>query len=143
MDSKSSASAIFNRVDSFDVCNIVKCSWALKGVASTAALLLPLTAVAESHLQAGTGAALVATAQVNFKIVIPKVLSMQVGDSGPVAIMSNGRNVALTATVRTPSANPAHGNFILSAAARKILTQDALCAASPSAGPVLCTASLP
>jgi hypothetical protein len=143
MASKSSASAIFGYVDTFDVCNIVKCSWSLKGVASATALLLPLVAAAESHLQTGTGAAFAATAHINFKIVIPKVLSIQVGDSGPVAIMSNGRNVALTATVRTPSANPAHGNFILSAAARKIIAQDALCAASPSAGPVLCTASLP
>jgi hypothetical protein len=66
-----------------------------------------------------------------------------VGDSGPVAIMSNGRNVALTATVRAPSTNPAQGNVILSAAARKVIAQQAVCAASASASPVLCTASLP
>jgi hypothetical protein len=143
MDSKSNASAMFDLVDTIDVRNIVKCSWAPKGVASTAALLLPLMAVAESHLQAGTGAALVATAHLNFKIVIPQVLYLQVGDSGPVAIMSNGRNVALTATVRAPSTNPAHGNVILSAAARKVIAQQAVCAASSSASPVLCTASLP
>jgi hypothetical protein len=143
MDSKSSASATFNLVDTFEVSNIVKGSWALTGAAGTAVLLLPLMAVAESHLQTGSGAALVATAHLNFKIVIPPVLSLQVGDSGPVAIMSNGRTVALTATARAPSANPAHRNVILSAAARKIIAQDAVCAASASAGPVVCTASLP
>jgi hypothetical protein len=104
MDSKSNASAKFAHVDTFDVCNIVKCSWTPKGVASTAALLLPLMAV---------------------------------------AIMSNGRTVALTATARAPSANPAHGNVILSAAARKVIEQQAVCAASASASAVLCTASLP
>jgi len=143
MDSKSNASVKFAHVDTFDVCNIVKCSWTPKGVASTAALLLPLMALAESHFEAGTGAALVATAHLNFKIVIPPVLYLQVGDHDPVAIMSNGRTVALTATARAPSANPAHGNVILSAAARKVIEQQAVCAASASASPVLCTASLP
>jgi hypothetical protein len=113
MDSKSSAPGDFDPVDTYDMCKIVKGSWAFNGVASTAALLLPLMAVAESHLQSGTGAAFVATAHVNFKIVIPKVLSLQVGDSGPLAIMSNGRTVA-----------------------------HAVCA-SAGAGPILCTASLP
>jgi hypothetical protein len=143
MDSKSGASAIVDAVDSFAVRNIVKWSWALKGAAGTAALLLPLMAVAESHLQTGSGAALAATAHLNFKIVIPQVLSIQVGDSGPVAIMSNGRSVALTATARAPSANPAHRGAILNSAARMIIAQDVVCAASAGAGPVLCTASRP
>jgi len=143
MHSKSSAPGVFDPVDTYDMCKIVKGSWTFNGVASTAALLLPLMALAESHLQSGTGAALIATAHVNFKIVIPKVLSIQVGDSGPVTVMSNGRTVALTATVRAPSANPAHGNVILSAAARKVMAQDAVCAPSGGASPVLCTASLP
>ena len=124
------------------MCKIVKWSWASHGVVSTAALLLPLMTMAESHLHTGTGAALVATAHMNFKIVIPQVLSLQVGDMGPVAVMSNGRTLALTATARAPSAKPAPGNVILSAAARKVIAQDAVCA-STGAGPVLCTASLP
>jgi hypothetical protein len=143
MDSKSSASGHFDLVDTYDMCKIVKGSWAFNGVVGGVAFLLPLMVAAESHLQAGSGAAVVATAHVNFKIVIPQVLYLHVGDTGPVAIMSNGRSVAMTATARTPSATPAQGNAILSAAARKVISQDAVCAASAGAGPVVCTASLP
>jgi len=75
------------------------------------------------------------------------------------AITSNNRNVMLTASVRTPSGDDAHRNVILSAAARKIIAQDAACTlrdshvaaasntthvgSSPNAPQVICTASMP
>jgi hypothetical protein len=114
-----------------------------------AVLLLPSMAATESRVQTAVpDAPLAATAHVNFKIVIPTVLSLEVGTGGDhtlgaetVAIVSNSHNVTLNATVRTPD-SPAHGNVILSAALRKIIAQDAQCslgpgrpAASPGAAP--------
>lgn len=135
----------------------MKCSWAFKGLISTAALLLPLMAVPESRIQTGAAsAALSATAHVNFKIIIPTVLSLQVGSGSDraagaetVAIMSNGRNVWLNATVRTagdensgttsrlvaapanqlqPSVQPLGGSVLFSASGRKTIAQQAQCA---------------
>ena len=58
----------------------------LSGLMSGAALLLPLTAVPDSHVEtARAGAVPSATAHVNFKIVIPRVLSLQVGDGKALA----------------------------------------------------------
>ncbi len=139
---------------------------------SSAALLLPISTGAESHLQMGApGTALKATAHLDFKIIIPPVLYLDVSDHGarvpgaqPVTVMSNSRNVTLAATAS--SADTARGNNILSAAARKVIAQDAFCtlgpthvtqaaphaAAQASAGtrtraaatqPVICTASMP
>ena len=52
----------------------------LSGLMSGTALLLPLTAASESHLQTGSASAVSSTtAHVNFKIVIPQVLYLQVG----------------------------------------------------------------
>lgn len=108
----------------------------------TVALLLPVTIAAESRIQTGAAkAALSASAHVNFKIVIPKVLYMNVGSgtdravgAETVAIMSNGHNVTLNASVRLhDSEGPAHGSTILSAAARKVIEQDAQCTAVPAA----------
>jgi hypothetical protein len=150
-------------VDTFDVSNIVKWSWAFNGVLSSAALLLPTMAVPESRMETGqTGAPLQATAHLNFKIVIPKVLYLHVagaGDRGAqtVAIMSNSRNVWLTATVRTAddrestNSATARGNVILSAAARKVIAEDAACRLSgprvtgdsAAANQLICTASMP
>jgi hypothetical protein len=55
-----------------------------------------------------------ATASVNFKIVIPKLLSLQLADGGSlspdaqtVTIMSNGHNVSLNATERTARSSAA------------------------------------
>ena len=131
-----------------------------------AALLLPSMVGADSRVQTGAPSApLRATAHVNFKIIIPKVLYLQVGNENDravgaetVAIMSNSHNVTLNATVRTPD-SPAHGNVILSAAARKVIAQDAPCAlglsraaAAPeeargagkvSTHQVVCTVSMP
>jgi len=78
-----------------------------------------------------------ATAHLNFKIVIPQVLSLQTGngdDHGEraqtVAIMSNGRNVTLSASVGAHDDFHAHQSVIVSAPSRKIIAQDAQC--SPS-----------
>jgi hypothetical protein len=145
------------------VSNIVKWSWAINGLMGSAALLVPMMAVPESRIQTeGTGAGLQATAHLNFKIVIPKVLYLHVTsandrDAQTVAIMSNSRNVWLTATLRTPPQTQGtdvaapHGNVILSAAARKIIAQDTACTLSePRANPasagatqLVCTASMP
>jgi hypothetical protein len=106
------------------------------GAMSLAALLLPSMAAAESHMQTkASGTASVAAARVNFKIVIPTVLYMQVGNAADralradrppggdrtlgaetVAIMSNSRNVTLNATVRRPDSDAAlRGNVVRSA----------------------------
>ena len=70
----------------------MKWSCTFNGLIGTTALLLPLTAATESHLQTGpAGAGLSAAAQVNFKIIIPKVLYLHV-DAQTVAAMSNGHN---------------------------------------------------
>jgi hypothetical protein len=167
MATKSSASGVIDLVDTFDMCKIVKGSWAFNGVASTAALLLPLMAMPESHLQTGAGSAVVATAHLNFKIVIPQVLSLQVGGESEaaagartVAIMSNGRTVTLQSTIAASGDDrpTAHGNLILNAGARRVIAQDAQCAPQPiQAGAVtavtdksvkvgtqqVCTASMP
>jgi hypothetical protein len=155
---------------------VMKWSWALNCVVGAAALLLPPTAAPDSHLQAHAGsAASSAAAHVNFKIVVPPVLYLQVAsanegaaDPRTVAIMSNNHNVTLTATIRTPDDNAAGapsgtrgahtrtpaktvaGTFILSAAARKIIAQEAVCTPSASAhrgmgngNGLVCTASIP
>jgi len=136
--------------------------WGIKGLMSSAALLVPMMAVPESRIQPeGAGSGLQATAHLNFKIVIPKVLYLHVAgvndrDPQTVAIMSNARNVWLTATLRAPEAQgtgaaAAHGSVILSAAARKVIAQDTACTLSepragrapPGATQLVCTASMP
>ncbi len=117
---------------------------------STASLLLPLTAVPGSHVQtAAPGAAVTATVHVNFKIIIPQVLSLQMADGNSlalngetVAIMSNGHNVALNATESSAGTGTrAHHNLILSSAARKGIAQDAHCRLGLKAA--VCTVSTP
>src|ERR1700751_413552 len=77
---KSGPSGGIFMVDTFDVSNIVKSCWALNGLLSSAALLWPVAAVPESRIQSeSASAALQATAHVNFRIVIPKVLYLHVG----------------------------------------------------------------
>ncbi len=123
---------------------------------STASLLLPLTAASESHVQTAAPTARAgASAAVNFRIVIPKVLSMQVNDGAglsldarTVTIMSSGHTVSLSATERTANpGSPARGNVILSSAARKGIAQVAQCGVDRtlSAGNrmTVCTVSTP
>ena len=144
----------------------MKWSKGLTGSMSMAALLLPLMVAADSHIQTkAASAALAATSHVDFKIIIPTVLYMHVESANDrstrgaetVAIMSNSRNVSLDATVRTPESEVhARGGAILSASARKIIAQDALCTVGDTAAPMvargrakagdrrmICTVSMP
>jgi hypothetical protein len=146
------------------VSKIVTRYWAFNGLMSCAALLLPWAAVPESRVEtAAANAALQATAHVNFRIVIPQVLYLHVSaDAAPadtVAIMSNSRNVWLTATVRSSDdrmvarppavANAGRGDVILSAAGGKVIAQNILCAAGETrparggASHIICTVSMP
>ena len=134
--------------------------WAFNGLIGSAALLLPWAAVPESRVEsAAANAALQASAHVNFKIVIPQVLYLHVGGAAAdtVAVMSNSRNVWLTATVRpgeergaraSAAANAGRGNVILSAAGGKVIAQNTLCTTGetrPARGMshVICTVSMP
>jgi hypothetical protein len=114
----------------------MKCPSAFHGLMSTAALLMPMMAAPESHVQtAAASTATNAAAHVNFKIVIPTVLYLRMasandraGGAKMLTIMSNGRNVTLSSTARSPDDARAHDGVILSASARKIIAQDATCA---------------
>jgi len=144
----------------------VKKSSVFNGLISTAALLLPLTAATESEIRAGApGSALSATAQVNFKVIIPKVLYLSVGGEGDgiegpntVAIMSNSRMVALNASLRTAQSDRSSphaaesdsspwGNLILSTGGHKAIAQTARCILDGqpalAGSRLICTASMP
>ena len=113
----------------------MKWSNGFNGSMGAAALLLPLMVAAESHIQTqAASAASAATAHVNFKIIIPTVLYLRAGGgrdriagAETVAIMSNSRNVTLSATVRTLDSDHPRGSVILGASARKVIAQDAPC----------------
>jgi hypothetical protein len=120
-------------------------------------LLLPLWAAAESHLQAAPeGRKVPAAAHVDFRIVIPKVLSVGLaGGESPgsgaqrVAIFSNGRNVTLAASGGSSAA--ARNNVILRSAAGKVIAREAACrlpadasrGVFPKPNGMLCTVSMP
>jgi hypothetical protein len=134
-----------------------------RAVLAGGVLLLPWLAAADSQPQGGVGAKnLRASAHLDFRIVIPRMLALQVdaraapaaagSTAGPtsaspgspqtVAVYGNGRTIALGAT----SADDSPSGLILSAAARKAITQDAVCAPAPARGIVrgiVCTASSP
>ena len=125
-------------------------------IASCAALLLPFLAAADSQVDSSSGrGALKASAHLDFKIIIPRVLSMDMADGleGPrgaqtVAIFTNSHNATLAAAI--PASDLARGNIILSSAARKVISQSVDCAlgapASRARMPdalVICTASMP
>jgi hypothetical protein len=102
-------------------------------LAGSAAMLLPFLAAADSQRQLGvTGESLRATAHVNFKIVIPTVLSLDLpsgaesGRGAPgAAIFSNNHTVTLAATIR--SSEESRGTVVLSSAARKVIAQKVPC----------------
>jgi hypothetical protein len=141
----------------------MKCPWAFNGLMSTAALLMPMMAAPESHVQTGAASNTVnAVAHVNFKIVIPTVLYLRMasandrsGGAKMLTVMSNGRHVMLNPTARSPDEPPAHDGVILSASAGKVIAQEAQCgreiddAAAASAPayrvhqPLVCTVSMP
>jgi hypothetical protein len=124
----------------------------LNGLLGIAALLVPLTAATDSGLQtdARTGP-MRATAHVNFKIIIPTVLGLELrqgiaGEPGAqtVSVVSNGRNVTLNAAVRTQGSGVlSRGNVIISAAARRGIAEDAQCTAGAGGRAVVCTVSMP
>jgi hypothetical protein len=136
---------------------IVKCRRTFPGVLVATSLLLPLCATAESQLQVGPRSGKVsATAHVDFRIVIPQVLSLGLmgGDAQGtgaqrVAIFSNSRNVTLAAS--GGSATAARNRVILRAAARKAIARDAVCqlptdVAGEDRSPpqaMICTVSMP
>jgi hypothetical protein len=90
---------------------ITKWRSAFRGLMSIAALLMPLMAAANSYLQSkATDGKVVATAHVDFKIVIPTAVYLHLGSGNdrdgspvPVRIMSNSRTVTLNVSVRTPN----------------------------------------
>jgi hypothetical protein len=130
--------------------------FAVRGLIASLVLLMPMMTMAESHLDTGViTASLNTTAHLNFKIVIPKVLSLNVaseddGHAGAttVAVMSTGRDVTLNATLRAPGAGgpasvaaAAGGSIVLTAVARKSIAQNVPC--TRGGGPIVCTASMP
>jgi hypothetical protein len=131
----------------------VKWPCAFNGLMGIAVSLLPLAAVPESRVETrAANAALSAAAHVNFKIIIPKVLYLQVGDANDrildaqtVAVLSNGHSVSLNAAVRSADAGiHSRSNVILNSAARKGIAQDAQCRPGGAASrPVICTVSTP
>ncbi len=123
---------------------------------SSAALLLPTLAATESHRQTeAAGTAIRATAHVDFKIIIPSMLSLDVAsgaDPTPgahtVSVFSNSRNVTLAASAH--ASDSARGSLILSAAARRVISQHAACtlglirpAGDADKSRVVCTVSMP
>jgi hypothetical protein len=129
----------------------------LRGLACATGLLLPWWAAAESQLQAGTvNGKTSAAAHVDFRIVIPPVLSLGLtggdaptGGAQKVVIFSNNRNVTLSASAATRPA--ARSNLILRAAARKVIAREAACQLPTDASPdiasktdtMICTVSMP
>jgi hypothetical protein len=120
------------------------------------ALLLPLWAAAESLQAAPESGKVAAAAHVDFRIVIPNVLSMGLAGgeslgSGAqrVAIFSNGRNVTLAASGGSSAA--ARDNVILRAAAGKVVAREAACrlpadasrSVFPKPNGMICTVSMP
>ncbi|MDP8985690.1 MAG: hypothetical protein M3N97_11770 [Pseudomonadota bacterium] len=112
------------------------CSAALCALLTATGLLLPMGGAAESQLGTGKSNARVsASAHVDFRIVIPQTLSLDVanGDTqragtqsvAPVAIYSNSRNVTLAAS--TGSAPAARNNVVLRATAGKVIERGAAC----------------
>jgi hypothetical protein len=171
-----------------------------RAVLAGGVFLLPWLAAADSQPQGGLGAKnLRASAHLDFRIVIPRMLALQVDsahiapalagsaaaspattsatiarsrsaspatvnpatanpvadatatysaatepDDPPqtVAVFGNGRTIALGAT----AADDSPSGLILSAAARKAIVEDAVCAPAPARGSVrgiVCTASSP
>jgi hypothetical protein len=119
-------------------------------------ILLPLCAAPDSQIAGATAARKSAVAaHVDFKIVIPQVLSLDLAGGGSagfrahtVAVYSNGRNVTLAASSAESPA--ARRNVILRAAARRVIAQEAACrlpadaaAVVSKAGALVCTVASP
>ena len=120
---------------------------------SIAALMLPLLAAGESQFDLGSTAPraarpLAADARLNFKIVIPQVLSLDIPGGARLAtqarasIGSNGRSVALAST---RAADAARHDLVLTAAAGRVLVREADCVPDvpARAARVTCTVAMP
>ena len=127
----------------------IKFDWraARTALAGSAALLLPFLAAADSQLASGS-ATLRASAHLDFKIIIPRVLSLDLpgelrGGTGaqPVAIYSNSRSIAFGPTITASGA--ARGGLVLNAAARKVIAQNVSCGTGVRTASLICTASMP
>ena len=118
-------------------------------LAGGAALLLPFLAAADSGLATGpANATLRAAAHLDFKIVIPRVLSLdvpgelhQVLGAQTVGVYSNSRSVAVGSTVG--ASDTARDGLVLRASARKVIAQNVACGPIAQAASLVCTASMP
>jgi hypothetical protein len=128
----------------------IKFDWraARTALAGSAALLLPFLAAADSQPASGSAATLRASAHLDFKIIIPRVLSLDLpgelrGGTGaqPVAIYSNSRSVAFGSTISASGA--ARGGLVLNAAARKVIARNVSCGTGERTALLICTASMP
>jgi hypothetical protein len=132
-----------------DLDTALKFDWrrARAALAGGAALLLPFLAAADSQLVGGSASPLRATAHLDFKIVIPRVLSLDVSGESRipgaqnVAIYSNSHNVAFGSTIR--ASDIARGGLVLNAAARRVIAQNVSCGAGTQTSALICTASMP
>lgn len=83
-------------------------------------------AAGEAQLATGArGAKLVATAHVDFRIIIPPSLGLTVGTASHAAVESNGRSVTVTGRGATS---------VLTAAAHGVITRDTPCGLVPVRG---------
>jgi len=111
---------------------------------------MPRFAAPDSHLVTGPrDQALRASAHLDFKIIIPSVLGLDLepgraraGALG-VALFGNTRGLTLGSSIEG-APTPRHG-LILTAVARGVISEHAFCALDAPLGPrrVLCTAAMP
>ena len=88
-----------------------------------AIVVLAGDAAGEAQLATGAaGAKLVATAHVDFRIIIPPTLGLTVGTASIAAVQSNGRSVTLTGR---------GGTAVLTAAAHGVISRDTPCGLAP------------
>jgi len=116
-------------------------SCAARAVLTTAALVLPVLAMAASSpmTSRSTELPLRASAHVNFKVVIPAMLSLDVRAQS-TTVFSNGRLVVLGPTVR--GSENIHGGLLFPAAARKVIEQTVPCRTAGKSS-TFCTVSMP
>jgi hypothetical protein len=79
--------------------------------AVAAALAVPLAAQAESNFTTGNTANITATARVNFSVVIPKFVFVQVG-TGPVSPLLTPNATVDTVSFAVPAANVGDGSDV-------------------------------
>ena len=133
----------------------------VRAALASGVLLWPWLAAADSQIQGGAGRShLRGTAHVDFRIIIPRMLALDVdglavpgmatpaasaaGPAQTVAVFGNSRTIALGSTIRT--SDEPRGGLVLYSAARRTIAQAAVCSPAPSRGAadgIVCTASMP